>query len=402
MYTTGEIAAELCLEKPGLDTLDIAVFWGGSPTIASTQTILFNAALSGAHYLEQNAYVAVRPRGRALPAGHPRPARARARAAVGRHLAPGLVPPRPAGGQRQGARRRLQPGPDARRAADRGRRHRGHQGHGGRGEVRRPRRHRRPGDERDAAPREPAAQQVARLRARLRSPRSRALRDPRQPELQADRRCCRPTRRTPCSSSRPGGSASRRAARRSGTASCSACCAASAWSPSRCSRSRAEPVRLVDYLDKGASLGPDAPCLTTDGADPDVRRGAGPQPPDRRRAGRPRRTPGRQGGDPVGQRPARVHLRLRDQPGRRRVVPGQPAQRGRRRTASCSSSSSARRWSSRSRSRRWSSRSGTTSPSSPRWSASTATSPERTVLGRLPGGPAWRRHRRVPRSTTWP
>ena len=46
MYTTGEIAAELCLETPGLDTLDIAVFWGGSPTIASTQTILVNAALS--------------------------------------------------------------------------------------------------------------------------------------------------------------------------------------------------------------------------------------------------------------------------------------------------------------------------------------------------------------------
>jgi short subunit dehydrogenase-like uncharacterized protein len=61
MYTTGEIAAELCLEQPGLDTLDIAVFWGGSPTIASTQTILFNAALSGAHYLEQNQYVAHDP-----------------------------------------------------------------------------------------------------------------------------------------------------------------------------------------------------------------------------------------------------------------------------------------------------------------------------------------------------
>jgi short subunit dehydrogenase-like uncharacterized protein len=57
MYTTGEIAAELCLEKPGLDTLDIAVFWGGSPTIASTRTILVNAALAGAFYLEQNSYV---------------------------------------------------------------------------------------------------------------------------------------------------------------------------------------------------------------------------------------------------------------------------------------------------------------------------------------------------------
>lgn len=61
MYTTGEIAAELCLENPGLDTLDIAVFWGGSPTIASTQTILVNAATSKAHYLQQNQYVEFDP-----------------------------------------------------------------------------------------------------------------------------------------------------------------------------------------------------------------------------------------------------------------------------------------------------------------------------------------------------
>ncbi|MFS3129851.1 DUF5938 domain-containing protein [Nocardioides sp. Bht2] len=61
MYTTGEIAAELCLEKPGLDTLDIAVFWGGSPTIASTETILVNAATSSAHYLQQNTYVEFDP-----------------------------------------------------------------------------------------------------------------------------------------------------------------------------------------------------------------------------------------------------------------------------------------------------------------------------------------------------
>jgi short subunit dehydrogenase-like uncharacterized protein len=57
MYTTGEIAASICLETPGLDTLDILVFWKGFPTIASTRTILVNAALSKAHYLEQNAYV---------------------------------------------------------------------------------------------------------------------------------------------------------------------------------------------------------------------------------------------------------------------------------------------------------------------------------------------------------
>jgi short subunit dehydrogenase-like uncharacterized protein len=57
MYTTGEIAAQLCLEKPGVDTLDILVFWKGMPTVASTRTILVNAALSKAYYLEQNQYV---------------------------------------------------------------------------------------------------------------------------------------------------------------------------------------------------------------------------------------------------------------------------------------------------------------------------------------------------------
>lgn len=61
MYTTGEIAAELCLEQPGLDTLDIAVFWGGSPTIASTLTILINAATSKAFHLQQNSYVEFEP-----------------------------------------------------------------------------------------------------------------------------------------------------------------------------------------------------------------------------------------------------------------------------------------------------------------------------------------------------
>lgn len=61
MYTTGEIAAQLCLETPGLDTLDIAVFWGGSPTIASTQTILVNAAMAKAFHLQQNEYVEHQP-----------------------------------------------------------------------------------------------------------------------------------------------------------------------------------------------------------------------------------------------------------------------------------------------------------------------------------------------------
>lgn len=61
MYTTGEIAAQIALETPGLDTMDIAVFWGGSPTIASTRTILVNAAGGAAYHLEQNEYVPFDP-----------------------------------------------------------------------------------------------------------------------------------------------------------------------------------------------------------------------------------------------------------------------------------------------------------------------------------------------------
>ena len=57
MYTTGEIAANVCLETPGLDTLDIQVFWKGFPTVASTLTILVNAATSKAYHLEQNSYI---------------------------------------------------------------------------------------------------------------------------------------------------------------------------------------------------------------------------------------------------------------------------------------------------------------------------------------------------------
>jgi short subunit dehydrogenase-like uncharacterized protein len=57
MYSIGEIAANICLETPGLDTLDIQVFWKGHPTVASTNTILTNAAFAKAYYLEQNEYV---------------------------------------------------------------------------------------------------------------------------------------------------------------------------------------------------------------------------------------------------------------------------------------------------------------------------------------------------------
>jgi short subunit dehydrogenase-like uncharacterized protein len=56
MYTTGEIAANICLETPGLDTLDILVLWKGFPTQASTQTI-FTILKADWYYLEQNQYV---------------------------------------------------------------------------------------------------------------------------------------------------------------------------------------------------------------------------------------------------------------------------------------------------------------------------------------------------------
>jgi short subunit dehydrogenase-like uncharacterized protein len=56
MYTTGEIAANICLESPGLDTLDILVLWKGFPTYASTQTI-FTILKAKWYYLEQNKFL---------------------------------------------------------------------------------------------------------------------------------------------------------------------------------------------------------------------------------------------------------------------------------------------------------------------------------------------------------
>ncbi len=56
MYTTGEIAANICLETPGLDSLDILVLWKGFPTYASTQTI-FAILTADWFRLEENQYV---------------------------------------------------------------------------------------------------------------------------------------------------------------------------------------------------------------------------------------------------------------------------------------------------------------------------------------------------------
>ena len=56
MYTTGEIAANIALETPGLDTLDILVFWKGFPTYASTQTI-FTILKANWYYMEQKKFL---------------------------------------------------------------------------------------------------------------------------------------------------------------------------------------------------------------------------------------------------------------------------------------------------------------------------------------------------------
>ena len=60
MYTTGEIAAEVALEQPGLDTLDIAVFWGGSPTMRRPRPS-WSTRRCRRDYLEQNTYVPFDP-----------------------------------------------------------------------------------------------------------------------------------------------------------------------------------------------------------------------------------------------------------------------------------------------------------------------------------------------------
>ena len=60
MYTTGEIAANIALETPGLDTLDVLVLWKGFPTVASTETI-FTILKAEWFHLVENQYVKVDP-----------------------------------------------------------------------------------------------------------------------------------------------------------------------------------------------------------------------------------------------------------------------------------------------------------------------------------------------------
>ena len=268
MYTTGEIAAQLCLDKPGLDTLDIAVFWGGSPTIASTETILVNAANSAAHFLEQNAYVPFDPGQGLIPLVVP-----------GQHELAQSLPwggtshpvwfkrdPRVANCKAQGGvfNAALMNGvPLIVAGAIEATKEMNDDGQGGRAHRDGP-----PGDGPDAAAREPAGQQVARLGARLRPARPRALRDPRQLQLQADRPDAGVRRLLAAAAAaasrrlRVGlpGVRAPRAARRAALVRPGL--RAGAHHPGL---SGGTEMRLHDYLDKGASLGADRPCLTTDG-----------------------------------------------------------------------------------------------------------------------------------------
>ncbi|MEK6442669.1 DUF5938 domain-containing protein [Pseudonocardia sp. T1-2H] len=51
------MAANVALETPGLDTLDILVLWKGYPTFASAQTI-FTILKADWYHLVENQYVA--------------------------------------------------------------------------------------------------------------------------------------------------------------------------------------------------------------------------------------------------------------------------------------------------------------------------------------------------------
>ena len=330
MYTTGEIAAELCLETPGPRHPRHRGVLGRQPDDRlDADDPGQRGARPAAHYLEQNAYVPWDPEAGLYQLAIPGQHELALALPWGGTVAPGLVQQRPAGRQLQGARRGLQQGADARRAR-----------RSSRLRSRRPRTW-TPDEQyaalaataaqvmnHDAAAREPAAQQVARLGARLRSARPGALRHPRQQNykqtglLQAYAAYSLLQQPPQAGRVRLGlpGVRAPRAARRAAQLR-----AGVGAGPHRPGLS---VVRLVDYLDKGASLGPGRALPDHRRPQRVVRRGAGAQLPHRGGAGPRRGRAGGQGRDPVGQRPGRVHLRVRDQPGRRGVVPDQPAQRG--------------------------------------------------------------------------
>ena len=227
MYTTGEIAANIALETPGLDTLDILVLWKGFPTQASTQTI-FTILKADWFYLEQNQYVQW-PLTSTYEVNVPGQHEHAIAVPWGGTSHPVWFKNDPRVANCQGHRRRAQP-----------------RGDGGRRRHRRRWSRSRSSRCRPTSRRRRCRRSPHRLPARCRlgrtpgsTPRStRCTRPGRWPRRTASSTatpttsrpvCCRPMRRTRCCSSRRSAQGSLRAARRSGTASSSACCAASVW-----------------------------------------------------------------------------------------------------------------------------------------------------------------------------
>lgn len=56
MHTVSDIAANIALETPGIDSLDVLCLFSGTPTFASTQSI-FTILMADHYYLEQDQYV---------------------------------------------------------------------------------------------------------------------------------------------------------------------------------------------------------------------------------------------------------------------------------------------------------------------------------------------------------
>ena len=56
MFTVSDIAARVCLETPGVDSLDVRVFTHGTPTVASTQSV-FDMCRNASYRLENHRLV---------------------------------------------------------------------------------------------------------------------------------------------------------------------------------------------------------------------------------------------------------------------------------------------------------------------------------------------------------
>jgi hypothetical protein len=101
MYTTGEIAANIALETPGLDTLDMLVLLEGHADLRlDADDLRQRGALEGPLPRAERVRRVARRR-TALHRRGARPARDGPRAALGRHVAPGVVQARPARGERR-------------------------------------------------------------------------------------------------------------------------------------------------------------------------------------------------------------------------------------------------------------------------------------------------------------